>query len=147
MLVLYMHVLAFQTDDWASDFVGDEELAPAEEVEVASKPSKRQKMEGDAQFFRLKNDKNTTSIPTPFPFPQNYTPSVECALRAKVMPPEVMKKFLAGLARAVYAIKCYPTPSEYEALGVQIIQKYPFLKSPAGCPYVSYMYSTIKLIF
>lgn len=123
-------VLLSQSDGMGTDLTVSEDVAP----------TKRQKIEGDAQFFQLTNDKNTTSLPNPFPFPQNYTPRVECALRSKVMPPEVMKKFLAAIARAVYSIKCYPTASEYESLGVQIIQRYPFLKSPAGCPYVSFTF-------
>ena len=34
-------------------------------------------------------------------------------------------------------MKCYPTPEEYQRIGQQIIEKYPFLKSPVGVPYVS----------
>ena len=100
-------------------------------------PPKKLKTEDDGLRFQLPNGKHTKSIPQPFPFPHNYTPSVECALMAKVVPPEAMKKFLATIARAVYAIKCYPTTGEYEALGDEIIHRYPFMKSPAGCPYVS----------
>ena len=115
----------------------DDELAISREVQVMENPPKKLKTEDNKLKFQLPNDKNTKSIPHPFPFPQNYPPSVECALMAKVVPPEAMRKFLATTARAVYAIKCYPTTSEYETLGVEIIQRYPFMKSPAGCPYVS----------
>lgn len=99
---------------------------------------KRQKVDIDTPLqFRLTNDKESITLPTPFPFPQNFPPSVECAIRTKVMPPEAMRRFLAVMARALYAIKCYPTAGEYEAIGVQVIQRYPFMRSPAGCPYVS----------
>ena len=120
-------VLFLQSDSWEVN----------SEVSTAN-PSKRQKVNpGIPLQFKLTNDKQSITLPTPFPFPHNFPPSVECALRAKMMTPEAMKKFLATMARALYALKCYPTAGEYEAIGVQVIQRYPFMKSPAGCPYVS----------
>ena len=53
------------------------------------------------------------------------------------MLPNQCGKFCGVIACAVYAIKCYPTSAEYERLGQQILEKYPFLKSPVGAPYVS----------
>ena len=94
------------------------------------------------QEFQLANDKALAVLPVPFPFPANYPPIVESALLGRVVPPEAMKRFLSCIARAVYAIKCYPTSQEYESVGMQVIQKYPFMKSPAGSPYVSFVYTS-----
>lgn len=109
---------------------------------TAHPPTKKVKFDESesARQFKLANDKHTTTIPNPFPFPKNYPPAVECALHAKIVPQEILNRFLAVTARAIYAIKCYPRSNEYDAIGVQIIQKYPFLKSPIGCPYVSFNY-------
>ena len=108
------------------------------EGEATERPPKRPRHDADTSLhFKLTNDKQSIHIPTPFPFPQNFPPVVECALHAKSVPPEVMKRFLSVMARATFAIKCYPTSGEYESIGVQVIQHYPFMKSPAGCPYVS----------
>ena len=35
-----------------------------------------------------------------------------------------------------------PLMQEYESVGMQVIQKYPFMKSPAGSPYVSFVYTS-----
>ena len=87
--------------------------------------------------FHLVNDKFSTKIPTPFPFPRNYPPVVESALNEKVVPPEVLSRFLHSIAQAIYAIKCYPTSQEYESIGLQVVERYPFLESPAGGACVS----------
>ena len=108
------------------------------ESEATESLPKRPRHDADTSLhFKLTNDKQSITIPTPFPFPQNFPPIVECALRRKSIPPDAMSRFLSVMARATYAIKCYPAPGEYESIGVQVIQRYPFMKSPAGCPYVS----------
>lgn len=61
--------------------------------------------------------------------------STKCGV-CSVIPPEAMRRFLTAMSRATCAIKCYPTSSEYESIRVQVIQCYPFMKSPAGSPYV-----------
>ena len=86
--------------------------------------------------FKLPKDKDSKSLPCPFPLPQNYPPEVECALASKSMMPRQMNRFLTTVARAIYCHKCYPTTKEYENVAKQIVALYPFLASPAGTPYV-----------
>ena len=68
------------------------------------------------------------------------------ALEAKALLPALSGRFYGILARAIYAMKCYPTPEEYRRIGQQIIDKYPFLKSPVGVPYVSDQHGHIILM-
>ena len=63
------------------------------------------------QSFTLVNDKLSKPLPDPFPFPDNYSPE---ALNNKVMPPKTLEKFVTAVARAAFAIKCYPTSQELE---------------------------------
>ena len=112
--------------------VNDENILPVKEEIVLSPPTKKLKIEHPTATFHISHDKHTVKLPDPFPFPTNFPPEIMYALELKAMLPTQSRKFYGVIAWAVYAIKCYPTSSEYEQLGQQIIEKYPFLKSPVG---------------
>lgn len=67
------------------------------------------------------------------------------ALEAKALLPALSGKFYGVLAQAIYVVKCYPTPGEYQRIGQQIIKKYPFLKLPLGEPYVSDQHHFVRI--
>lgn len=102
-----------QTQDMV--LVNDEDILPARE-EVAP-PTKKIKTESATAAFHLPNDKYSTVLPDPFPLPVNFPPDIMNALETKTMLPKQSGKFYGVVARAVYALKCYPTSAEYERLG------------------------------
>lgn len=40
--------------------------------------------------------------------------------------------FITTIARAVFAVKRYPSATEYDVVAKLVVEKYPFLKSPPG---------------
>ena len=117
--------------------VNNEDILPVKEEITVGPPSKKVKSENEAaSVFHIPQDKFTAKLPDPFPLPTNFPPKVMYALEAKALLPALNGRFYGVLARVIYAMKCYPTP-EYRRIGQQIIEKYPFLKSPVGVPYVS----------
>ena len=117
--------------------VNNEDILPVKEEIAVGPPSKKIKSENAAGVFHIPQDKFSAKLPDPFPLPTNFPPKIMCALEAKALLPALSGKFYGVLARAIYAMKCYPTPREYQRIGQQIIENYPFLKSPVGEPYVS----------
>lgn len=90
-MCVWLNVELVMAWDWLQHFWG-------------SSSCKNTENRGRCPFLSPDKWQKTTSLPNPFPFPQNYTPRVKCALRSKMMPPEIMKKFVAGIARAVYVL-------------------------------------------
>ena len=108
----------------------------AEEVEVSSKSPKRYKSdETNMQVFDLPNDKLSKKLPDPFIFPEQYSPEISVCISNQSMPPKTVDKFITAIA--VFLFKCYPTTPELEQVARQTTEKYPFLRAPAGSPYVS----------
>ena len=48
-----------------------------------------------------------------------------------------MSAFLSSVASAMLVFKRYPTKEDYVNVARSIIEKYDFMSSPAGTPYVS----------
>lgn len=67
-----------------------------------------------------------------FTFPQNYCPEVEASLREKSMTLKTSRLFYTSIARAMFALKRYPTRNEFDWIARRIVNKYKFLKSPLG---------------
>jgi len=110
------------------------------EIDESSKtPSKKAKLEVDtkALSFRLKNDKLTEHLPTPFPFPTNYSPEITAAIASGSTTPRIVEKFITALARAAYAYKCYPTTEECQTLAKEERENYDGLAIGRGCQHVS----------
>lgn len=54
-------------------------------------------------------------------------------------------KFIGAVCSAIFSHKSFPTTEEYNHVGEQIVNQYPFLKSKSGSGYVSsinYMHIT-----
>jgi hypothetical protein len=51
------------------------------------------------------------------------------------MTPATTRQFITAIARAMYAVKKYPTSLEFESVGWLVVERYPFLKSPIGNGY------------
>lgn len=58
-------------------------------------------------------------------------------LKRGILSAKSKAKFVKGVAAAIFRFKAYPTRAEYDHIGQQMIQQYPFLKSFSGTGYVS----------
>jgi len=72
---------------------------------------------------------NNIPLPHPFILPNCYRPDVEEALKS-----ETTRSFLSS---AIATFTLYPEKDEYTDVVRVIIEKYPFMKSSIGKPYVS----------
>lgn len=73
----------------------------------------------------------------PFELPQNYPAIVMVDLQQKKLSTKARTKFIASISAAIFRHKSYPSKEEYDHVGAQIVDKYPFLKSSHGAGYVS----------
>ena len=78
----------------------------------------------------------TSDLLEKFVLPANYVPEVEAGLKYKSMNVATARLFISSIARAMYAVKKYPTSAEFDAVGRLVIDKYPFLKSLIGNGFV-----------
>ena len=85
-----------------------------------------------------KHADDTTPLPDPFPLPKHYPVDIESALQRKCMSQRHKRQFMSEIASAMLRFKTYPTREDYVTVARSIIHAYPFLKSPAGKPYVSF---------
>ncbi len=85
----------------------------------------------------LKTEDDDIPLPDPFPIPKNYRMDVDISLKSGKMNRQTKSAFFSSIASAILQYKKYPTKEDYVCVGRTIIVKYPFLKSPAGSPYVS----------
>lgn len=76
-------------------------------------------------------------LPIPFELPRNFPPMVMCELEKNMLSITGKSKFISAVGAAIFHHKSYPTKQEYEHVGQQIIEKYPFLRSASGSGYVS----------
>lgn len=113
-----------------------DDLPCGAEVEIKSGPASK-KIKLEYKPFALENDKLMKPLPDPFPFPENYSPEITVALTNWLMPPKTLEKFVTAVARAAFALKCYPTSKELERVAIQAIEKWEFLRAPQGSPFVS----------
>ncbi len=88
-----------------------------------------------AKFIKTEDDK--VPLPDPFELPRNYRPDVVQALESKKMTLGTTSSFLSAIAGSMFTYKRYPTNEDYVNVARVIVQKYPFMKSPTGKPYVS----------
>jgi len=78
-----------------------------------------------------------TPLPNPFVLPKNFRPDVRAALECGKMTLETTKSFLSTVAAAMATFTFYPSKDDYTDVARTIIEKYPFMKSRIGKPYVS----------
>ena len=92
-------------------------------------PSKKRKF--------VKTEDDAIPLPDPFPLPKHYRADVEVALASGKMTKETTSAFLSAVAAAMLVYKRYPTREDYICVARSVVQKYSFMASPAGTPYVS----------
>jgi hypothetical protein len=85
----------------------------------------------------VKTKDDAVPLPDPFPLPKYYRADVETALANGKMTKENMSTFLSAIAAAMLVFKRYPTSEDYICVARSVLQKYSFMSSPAGTPYVS----------
>ena len=118
-----------ENDDYASTSTGSISGVPAKKRRTAAK------CEEDA-----------VPLPNPFPLSKFYGAEVDAALSAKKMTNVTRQAFIAKVASSMLFHKRYPTSDDYTNVGHTIIQKYPFMKSPAGSPAVSYFVIVLVIL-
>ena len=87
------------------------------------------------KFFKTEDDH--APLPDPFPLPKHFTADVETALATGKMTRETTSSFLSSIAAAMLVHKRYPTKEDYVCVARSVLQKYTFMSSPVGTPYVS----------
>lgn len=50
------------------------------------------------------------------------------------------QKFISGTARAILSFKRHPTTDEWNKVSLEIVKKYPFLRTPGSKPEVGVKY-------
>ena len=85
----------------------------------------------------MKTEDDAVPLPDPFPLPKHYRADVEVALANGKMTKETTSSFLSSIASAMLVYKRYPTHDDYVGVARTILQKYSFMASPVGTPYVS----------
>ena len=77
-----------------------------------------------AVFQKLEKDKEVI-LPSPFPFPKNFTPDVELAIKTKEVDRLARNSFISSILHSVYQYKKYPIERDYCNLSSQIMKEFP----------------------
>jgi hypothetical protein len=85
----------------------------------------------------VKTEDDAVPLPSPFPLPKHYRADVEVSLANGKMTETTTSSFLSSIASAMLVYKRYPTRDDYVGVAQTILQKYSFMASPIGTPYVS----------
>lgn len=131
----------------------EESISSEEEIHVPNLPQKRKNAfpeESDnsedeskdlpAKVKRPKfveNKDDAIPLPSPFPLPKIYRADVEVALAKGKMTKTTTCSFLSSVASAMLVYKRYPALDDYKGVAKTITEKYTFMASPIGTPYVS----------
>ena len=89
-------------------------------------------MQPKPMFAHLKIEKKEEPLPIPFELPTNYPKDVMEELSVNRLSGKARAKFIASVCSAIFIHKSLPTTTEYNHVGEQIINKYPFLKAKSG---------------
>jgi len=76
-------------------------------------------------------------LPIPFELPKNFPQDVQKDLKESRLIGRARAKFISGICSAIFHHKAHPSKAEYDHIGEQIVNKYPFLRSKTGSGYVS----------
>ena len=79
-------------------------------------------------------------LPVPFELPFNYPFIVKEGIKNEMLSGLALSKFIACIASSMFKYKSHPTKYEYDHVGKQIVEKFPFLKCSKGREYVSMYY-------
>ena len=66
----------------------------------------------------------------PSPFPSHYRSDIELGLKLQTMTPLTLSKFLTRIANVMFMYKRYPKMADFESVANEIVDRYPFMKSP-----------------
>ncbi len=88
-------------------------------------------------WLMSKAEDDAAPLPDPFVLPKHFRPDVDSALKLGKMTVSTNKAFLSTVAGSMFSHKRYPDADDYTNVARTIVQKYPFMKSPTGKPYVS----------
>lgn len=91
--------------------------------------------ESSPRHIEVHTDCSMVNLIKTFQLPTNYSPQVEASLKEKSMTTASTRMFVTAIARAMYAVKRYPTSEEFDFIGRHVIEKYPFLRCPIGNGY------------
>ena len=83
-----------------------------------------------------KTEDDSIPLPDPFELPKHYRADVEVDLKSGSMTEDTTRSFLSSVAASMFTYKRYPSADDYRNVARVIIQKYPFMKSPTGKPYM-----------
>ena len=75
-------------------------------------------------------------LPDPFILPKHFPHDIEVALRRKALSTKEKQRFISEIASAILRFKRYPSREDYLCVARAVTEKYPFLKSSDGKPYV-----------
>jgi hypothetical protein len=103
----------------------------SDEEELKIQPPTKAKKQ---KFHKTEDD--SIPLPDPFPLPKHYPTSIETALKRGNMAYKEKQAFLSEVASAILRFKRYPTHDDYVCVARSVTNKYPFLKSTCGKPYV-----------
>ena len=81
-----------------------------------------------------KTEDENIPLPDPFELPKNFRPDVASALKLGKMTLSTNRAFLSSIASAMFV---YKSSDDYINVARSIVNRYPFMKSPTGKPYVS----------
>lgn len=88
------------------------------------------------KLLRPRSEDDAIPLPSPFNLPKHYRSDVEMGLEIGKMTKETMSSFLSSVAAAMLVHKRYPTKDDYVCVARSVIEKYTFMSSPTGTPYV-----------
>ena len=81
-----------------------------------------------------KTEDENIPLPDPFELPNIFRPDVASALKLGKMTLSTNRAFLSSIASAMFV---YKSSDDYINVARSIVNRYPFMKSPTGKPYVS----------
>lgn len=123
------------SDESDSDANGTGQLKP----ESSSVQSRKYTLKQVPKSVVCKTEDDAIPLPDPFEVPKHYRADVEVDLKSGSMTEDTTRAFLSSVAASMFTYKRYPSADDYRNVARVIIQKYPFMKSPTGKPYVSLM--------
>lgn len=77
--------------------------------------------------------KQEPPLPRPFDLPANFSPQVMAGLESENLVGNARTKFITAIANAIFRYKNYPTDEEYRHVAQQVVRKWKFLDTGAGC--------------
>ena len=107
------------------------------ELKSESVQSRKYVLKQVPKSFVCKTEDDAIPHLDPFELPKHYRPDVEVDLKSGSMTEDTTRAFLSSVPASMFMYKRYPSADDYRNVARVILQKYPFMKSATGKPYVS----------